>query len=353
MVTSSSAAPGRDQIRTVPRPDCPLCGQAGEVIHQKLVDRSYAATGEWDFRKCRRPDCGLVWLDPCPIPDDIHKAYQTYYTQEQPEPAPSWMRQLCYAPWHAYLGHRFGYRKGVGPGWLSAFWWLALLHPGGRDELDSLAMYLAAPVGRVLDVGCGSGKLVAQMQAFGWQAEGVEVDPKAVESARKKGIPVKLGQLADQKYPDACLDALHMSHVIEHVHDPAALLQECYRVLKPQGRLVILTPNTQSAGYAQFGSAWLNLDPPRHLLLFNAKNLRALVEKQGFVIDRLESSVRTGWVYGALSRQIQKTGRGEMGDLGKIRCLVPGLLYQLRARAWRRRSADAGDELVLIARKSG
>jgi methionine biosynthesis protein MetW len=263
------------------------------------------------------------------------------------------VRKVVYAPWHAYLGHRFGYKEGTGPGWLSLFWWVALFHPGGRDELDALAMYLEAPASgaRVLDVGCGSGKLLPQMRAMGWQAEGIEVDPKAVETAQKRGLPVKLGQLRDLSFPDAHFDAIHMSHVIEHVHDPAALLQECNRILKPGGRLVILTPNTLSYGYRRFGSSWLNLDPPRHLILFNRTNLRRLVEQQRFRIERLDSSVRTGWVYGALSRQIQRTNRGEMSDLGKASCLFHGLLYQWRARLERTRDPEAGDELVLIARK--
>ena len=342
------------QIRTVPVQNCPFCNQPGKVTHENLPDRNYAAPGLWNIRKCPNQDCGMLWLDPMPAKEDIHKAYTTYYTQAQPEPAPSWFREVCYAPWRAYLGHRFGYRRGAGPSWLAPFWWLALLHPGGRDELDALAMYLRAPAaggGRVLDVGCGSGKLVAQMQAMGWEAEGVEVDPKAVEGAQRRGIPVRLGQLAEQKYPDNHFDAVHMSHVIEHVHEPVELLKEVRRILKPEGRLVILTPNTSSWGYARFGSAWLNLDPPRHLMLFNAVNLRSAVERQKFVTVRLDSSVRTSWVYGALSRQIERTGRGEMYDLGKPGCLIYGMLYQLRARWKKRANINAGDELVMIAQK--
>jgi SAM-dependent methyltransferase len=248
---------------------------------------------------------------------------------------------------------RFGYTQGVGPAWRAIFSPLALLHPGGPDELDSAAMYLPAPTvpAKVLDVGCGSGVLLARMKSLGWDAEGVEFDPGGVGAARARGVPVHQGQLADAKFPDNHFDAVHSAHVIEHVYDPVALLRECFRILKPGGKLVILTPNTGSWGHKKFGSAWLNLDPPRHLILFNSQTLRAGAEKLGLRIERMDSTIRSAWVYGALSRKIAQTGRGEMSELGKPANLLAGMIFQLRERAKKAFDREAGDELLLIARK--
>ena len=340
-------------IRSVSQPNCPLCGAAGRMLYADLRDRSFAAPGQWGFRRCPENACGLVWLDPQPLPEDIGLAYAGYYTHAQPEPGAAPLRDICWAIWRAYLGKRFGYRQGVGPAWRKWLAPLARLHPGGRDELDAAAMYLPAPGGpaRVLDVGCGSGVALARMRELGWQVQGVEVDPGGVEAARARGVPVCSGRLEDQQFPEASFDAVHSAHVLEHVHDPSGLVRECSRVLKPGGLLVLLTPNPDSWGHGLFRSAWLNLDPPRHLFLFTAANLRRLAGDAGLEVTALRSTPRSAWVYGALSRCIRRTGRGEMASLGQPANLAYGMFYQMRQRLVLRRQALAGDEWLLMARK--
>jgi len=341
------------RIRTTPVENCRLCGGAGRFLYQNMGDRSFAAPGLWNLRKCQNEQCGLVWLDPLPIEEDIGKAYEGYYTHHQPEPGPSVVRNMVWGIWLSYLGTRFGYKEGVGPRWRRLFAPLALLHPGGRAELDSAAMYLPAlqAPSRLLDVGCGSGVMLARMQSLGWQVEGVEVDPGAVEAARSRGVPVRLGTLEQQGYPENLFDAVHSAHVIEHVHEPMRLLSECCRVLKPGGTLVNLTPNVEGWGHRRYGAAWLNLDPPRHLTLFSTTTLKRAAEQSGFTVRRLDTTIRSAWVYGALTESIRRTGRGEIGELGKPQALLRGIIYQLRERAALWSDPQAGDELRLIATK--
>ena len=74
----------------------------------------------------------------------------------------------------------------------------------------------------------------------------MDFDEKSVRNARSKGLNVHYGDLLAQKFESGIFDAVVMSHLIEHVPSPLSVLQESYRVLKPGGVLVVLTPNTAS-----------------------------------------------------------------------------------------------------------
>ena len=50
------------------------------MLYDGLKDRLFDASGSWNLRACANDKCGLVWLDPMPVEQDLHKAYQTYYT---------------------------------------------------------------------------------------------------------------------------------------------------------------------------------------------------------------------------------------------------------------------------------
>jgi hypothetical protein len=69
-------------------------------------------------------------------------------------------------------------------------------------------------------------------------------------------------------------------------------------------------------------------------------------------VRRLDSTVRSAWVYGALSQCIRRTGRAEMSELGKPANLLRGVLFQWRQRWALRGDPQAGDELLLIAEKA-
>lgn len=79
---------------------------------------------------------------------------------------------------------------------------------------------------------------------------------------------VDLGDLLDIGLEAASFDVIVMNHVIEHVYDPVATLVECRRLLAPEGKIIIITPNLKSYGHEIYGEDWRALEPPRHLHLF-------------------------------------------------------------------------------------
>lgn len=354
---AANHAPGADEIRSQPCPNCYLCGATGEPLYDGLTDRLFDAPGQWNLKRCSDSNCGLLWLDPMPLEEDIGIAYRTYFTHAAPEdapPPPPPRRRMRAAEFFrsAYRAWRFNYGDGAGKPFR---WLLALPILLSRIECDGLDIplrYLAAtPRGRMLDVGCGDGSIVKLAQDLGWHAEGVDVDPGAIEAAQRKGLSVRLGTLAGQRYPDGSFDLVLMSHVIEHVHDPLAALSEIRRVLKPGGTMVCLTPNAGSWGHCHFGRSWVHLDPPRHLRIFNGANLRTLAKRAGFTHATVSSTLRTTPFVFVESRLIDHSGCGEV----KYRPQPWEKLYWRAAvtavmlmRLW---DPFAADELLLEARK--
>lgn len=135
----------------------------------------------------------------------------------------------------------------------------------------------------ILDVSCGNGAYLEFAKSMGHHIFGVDTDPISRALAKTAGIRVLGSYVHD--VPAAFLnsfDLITLSHVIEHVHDPLGLLTHCHRLLKRNGTLWLETPNVESYGAAHYGASWRDLDPPRHLFLFTAPALFALLKRAGF-----------------------------------------------------------------------
>lgn len=100
------------------------------------------------------------------------------------------------------------------------------------------------------------------------EVEGAEPDPEAARIAREqRGLNVRVGTLEPSNLAPESYDAITMSHVIEHGHDPVATLKRCHESLRPGGSLIVVTPNVSSLGHRHFRRCYFHLDPPRRLFL--------------------------------------------------------------------------------------
>jgi SAM-dependent methyltransferase len=270
-------------------PSCPVCEGSGSSLHAGLTDRVYRiAGGTWNLDRCTA--CRSAYLNPRPTPAAIDRAYAGYCQYDRAGHVATLaaltgsglrLGRVRAALANDSLRARFGCR--IEPAWPSGRLVARALRSRRRDvEMAARHLELPHPGARLLDVGTGSGWFVAYAQMLGWDAEGLEPDAGAVAVGREAGLPVREGVIADAPYDDASFEALTMNHVIEHLHDPVADLARCLRLLRPGGRVWVATPNLDSVGHAVFGRDWLHLDPPRHLVLFNADSLRKALASAGF-----------------------------------------------------------------------
>lgn len=339
-------------IRTRPAENCPLCNSAGTPRYENLPDFCRPGRQTWNISQCANVDCGLLWLNPMPVPEDLPQAYAGYMTHIPIEttPFPRW-RHAYHALFSAYLRSRYGCEglASVTDHILALFMHLL---PGHRTEADAVAFHLPAiRGGRLLEIGCGRGVQLKALEQLGWNTEGLDIDEKTAAIARQQECKVFVGDVFSRSYAPGTFDAVVMSHVIEHVTDPVALLRECHRILKPGGHFSLVTPNTLSWGHASYGANWGPLDPPRHLHLFSPTALRSLCEQSGFRITQCVTTPRARAVF-LTSRGVTRCGYIDYSipirwkDRLWMECMET--LEWLRLRFM----PDCGEELCLTALKA-
>lgn len=102
------------------------------------------------------------------------------------------------------------------------------------------------PIGRdLLDIGCGTGEFCCEASKLGWNPIGIELTEDAAALARARtGLPILSGNLTNEVlFPPASFDMITLWGVLEHVSDPEALLRACIRLLRPNGLILLETPN--------------------------------------------------------------------------------------------------------------
>jgi 2-polyprenyl-3-methyl-5-hydroxy-6-metoxy-1,4-benzoquinol methylase len=109
---------------------------------------------------------------------------------------------------------------------------------------------------RVLDIGCGQGVFLEMMRDRGFEVCGVELGEESSRIARERGLNVITGDLSSLDAEKESFDAVLMSHLMEHVDDPVALLESVRDLLKPGGVVLISLPNYRCIERRIFGANW-------------------------------------------------------------------------------------------------
>lgn len=248
---------------------CPACGSAKrDARRYSRHDDGGVMPDVWHMVCCA--DCGSLYLDPRPDAESLPRAYLTYYTHqaESIDVPESGASGLAWRLIHGYLNRRFGMRRQ--PANALGFHLFSAIEPW-RLKLDYYGRHLTrarAPVpGRLLDVGCGNGAFLVRAREMGWTVLGCEPDAAAVAACRGLGLDVVQGDVFHPAFDQQHFDVITMSHVIEHVADPSALLKRAHALLRPGGLLWAALPNPRSLGLRVFGAAWRGLHIPFHLCI--------------------------------------------------------------------------------------
>ncbi len=346
-----------DSINTEIVRNCPLCGYVGHPLYASIIDLVFGSPGQWSMMQCSENQCQLIWLSPRPTIQDLPIAYKSYYTHTASIQNVSWLRSLLHQIRRnfikSYVECRFGYNHAST---IRKFILASAAHllPSGADACAINGMFLPASTRpqRLIEVGCGNGDMLALMRDLGWEVSGVEFDPKCKNLVEMQGIPCHLGDIRELHYPTDTFDAIYTGNVIEHLIDPHSFVTECARILKSGGRFVCLTPNSTSFGHAYFKHNWRGLEPPRHLALFNLKNLTRLLKDNGFELELSRTTNRGAWYIFGMSAAIRKASLcGQSLESGVRLLSLSGLIRQLVGRVIQVAFRDRGEEIVVVAVK--
>jgi len=270
---------------------CTRCGRQATLLYPREPDRVFGSPGLWNIYQCSSPTCGQLFPHPPPSAKELQRAYARYYTHEPSQAEMTGrLRRVVRAGQLAHLQERHGYPAPASRS-KSAVAAALRLWPGRLLDASAWVMQLDAPTepARLLDVGCGSGAFLERMSGLGWTVEGTETDPSAGAVAARSAT-VHIGELLELELPANSYAAVTLSHVIEHVDDPLAVLKQCRSLLRPGGRLIVVTPNADSWLRRAFGRTWRGLEVPRHLRIYTKDALADDARLAGFTHVQVTTS---------------------------------------------------------------
>lgn len=142
---------------------------------------------------------------------------------------------------------------------------------------------------RILDLGCGNGKVLLRMMNGGFTAlEGA--DPFIAADITYPGnVRIRKASLDDLAAErGGAFDLVMMHHAFEHMDQPARVLKDVSGLLAPGGALLIRVPVADSYAWEHYRENWLQLDPPRHLYLHTQDSMKHLAAAAGLEIFAVE-----------------------------------------------------------------
>ena len=230
---------------------CPLCGNGVWNVLYKI--------SEWDIKQCE--ECDFARIHPFP---SIARR-QEFYCEDN-------------------IQDRKIRKKRNAAGRAAALIRRILRKLSGRKKgtmfLTKLTAYLNKG-DRLLDIGCGSGAILREVNRD-FQCVGVEISDYFASEASKLNVDVYVGDFCAIDFKDARFNGITMVSLLEHLYDPVEALEKCYRLLEDDGVLLLKTVNHQGFNRRILKEQWSGYRPPDHLVYFAPENLRALLLRIGF-----------------------------------------------------------------------
>jgi SAM-dependent methyltransferase len=236
---------------------CPLCSSEKIALHFSCNDH-FISRKDFAILKCS--DCGFLFTQDYPEESEIG----AFYVSEE------------------YISH-----SDISKGLSNKLYQIARTIMLSRKKV-LVEKITGLKIGKILDIGSGTGYFAATMKRVGWMVRGIEINEKARDfSITNFGLEVDPPQ-SITAYESNSFDCITLWHVLEHFHDPFKYISEISRLLKTGAVCVVALPNCSSYDANHYKRFWAAWDVPRHLWHFNPATFRLFSEKSGFILENLK-----------------------------------------------------------------
>jgi SAM-dependent methyltransferase len=257
---------------------CRVCGEDAGADRVEVREMMFGSREPFGYRRCHA--CGSLSIER--IPDDLASHYPQDYYAFSASPGvsqdPIWRRAAI----RALVGERLFGTRGLA-------WRLARRIATIPTELREVGPLvddaaLTSFDDPILDVGCGAMPVrLAILRKLGFRRL-TGIEPYIPDHATFQGVPVRKGYLGDVP---GRYRLIMFHHSLEHVLDPLeAMLQTADR-LAPDGRCLVRTPIADGDLWRRYGTDWVELDAPRHTVVFSLVGLRRLAARAGLEVVRV------------------------------------------------------------------
>jgi SAM-dependent methyltransferase len=247
---------------------CRICGNSQENQIHEAREMMFGYRDLFRYFQCAQCEC-LQIIDILP---DMSKYYPDNYYSYREIPNPNIIKKFLvksrneYAFWEKGLVGKFLYAN----------------YP--KADLRDIGRLVRQRDAKILDVGCGTGRLLHSLRELGMNNL-LGIDPyNAKDLQYKNGVQIQKKEIREVR---GKWDLVMFHHSFEHIPNPLETLKVVASLLNPDGHCIIRIPTVSSYAWKHYGVNWVQLDAPRHIYLHSIKSMQILADQARLSLDKV------------------------------------------------------------------